>query len=245
MDHRRAEGVDHVRSLTPTGCTSCAGPSDASLRHKGLTMLLVPVTSPASRSGRSRTSPVPWNSASASSPARVPDADLVVGGVDDGWRVVMGTARDGARAALIPMQLAMEHEVLEVAARALDSGALQDPPHPTATRRRLHRHAAHESHQRGDVSPACRPVATTPMLRQRRASCSPRSPTSGSASSPWTSRVRPRRSCRARLPEGLSFAQRISCCPGPRPSTAALGDPAQHHLRAGARAAAGIMRGPS
>jgi len=105
----------------------CRTNPDASLRHKGLTMLLVPVDQPgveirpiANLAGSGEFSECFFSNART-------DVDLVVGGVDDGWRVVMGTLGMERGAALIPMQLAMEHEVHEVIANARDSGALQDP----------------------------------------------------------------------------------------------------------------------
>ena len=111
----------------------CRTHPDASLRHKGLTMLLVPVDQPgveirpiANLAGSGEFSECFFTGART-------EADLVVGGVDDGWRVVMGTLGTERGAALIPMQLAMEHEVLEVVSRACDSGAFQDP----RTRQRL------------------------------------------------------------------------------------------------------------
>ena len=105
----------------------CRTHPDLSLRHKGLTMLLVPVDQPgveirpiSNLAGSVEFSECFFTGART-------DADLVVGGVDDGWRVVMGTLGMERGAALIPMQLAMEHEVLQVAASARDTGASQDP----------------------------------------------------------------------------------------------------------------------
>jgi alkylation response protein AidB-like acyl-CoA dehydrogenase len=111
----------------------CRTHPDASLRHKGLTMLLVPVDQPgveirpiANLAGSVEFSECFFTGART-------DADLVVGGVDDGWRVVMGTLGMERGAALIPMQLAMEHEVHQVVAMARESGAIKD----TRTRQRL------------------------------------------------------------------------------------------------------------
>jgi alkylation response protein AidB-like acyl-CoA dehydrogenase len=105
----------------------CRTHPDPSLRHRGLTMLLVPVDQPgveirpiANLAGSAEFSECFLTGART-------DADLVVGGVDDGWRVVMGTLGMERGAALIPIQLAMEHEVREVMASARDSGALKDP----------------------------------------------------------------------------------------------------------------------
>ena len=104
----------------------CRTHPDPSLRHKGLTMLLVPADQPgveirpiANLAGSGEFSECFLTDART-------DADLVVGGVDDGWRVVMGTLGMERGAALIPMQLAMEHEVHEVIASARNSGALHD-----------------------------------------------------------------------------------------------------------------------
>ena len=111
----------------------CRTHPDASLRHKGLTMLLVPVDQPgveirpvANLAGSEEFSECFFTGART-------DADLVVGGVDDGWRVVMGTLGMERGAALIPMQLAMEHEVHRVVAMVRDSGASDD----ARTRQRL------------------------------------------------------------------------------------------------------------
>jgi len=111
----------------------CRTDPDSSLRHRGLSMLLVPVDQPgveirpiANLAGSAEFSECFFTGART-------DADLVVGGVNDGWRVVMGTLGMERGAALIPMQLAMEHEVLQVVENARDCGALQDP----RTRQRL------------------------------------------------------------------------------------------------------------
>ncbi len=105
----------------------CRTHPDPSLRHKGLTMLLVPVDQPgveirpiANLAGSAEFSECFFTGART-------DADLVVGAVDDGWRVVMGTLGMERGAALIPVQLAMEREVQEVMASARTSGALKDP----------------------------------------------------------------------------------------------------------------------
>jgi len=111
----------------------CRTHPDGSLRHKGLTMLLVPVDQAgveirpiANLAGSEEFSECFFTDART-------DADLVVGEVDDGWRVVMGTLGMERSAALIPMQLAMEHEVHRVVAAARESGAFED----ARTRQRL------------------------------------------------------------------------------------------------------------
>jgi alkylation response protein AidB-like acyl-CoA dehydrogenase len=105
----------------------CRTDPDPSLRHTGLTMLLVPVDQPGveirpieNLVGSGEFSECFFTNART-------DADLVVGGVNDGWTVVMGTLGMERGAALIPMQLAMEREVCEVIATARDAGATRDP----------------------------------------------------------------------------------------------------------------------
>jgi alkylation response protein AidB-like acyl-CoA dehydrogenase len=104
----------------------CRTDPDPALRHRGLTMLLVPVDQPgveirsiANLAGSGEFSECFFTGART-------DADLVVGGVNDGWRVVMGTLGMERGAALIPMQLAVEREVFEVVANAQASGATRD-----------------------------------------------------------------------------------------------------------------------
>jgi len=105
----------------------CRTHPDTSLRHNGLSMLLVPVDQPGveirpieNLAGSGEFSECFFTNART-------DADLVVGGVNDGWRVVMGTLGMERGAALIPMQLAMEREVFEVISTAQASGASEDP----------------------------------------------------------------------------------------------------------------------
>jgi alkylation response protein AidB-like acyl-CoA dehydrogenase len=100
----------------------CRTDPDPALRHRGLTMLLVPADQPGveirpieNLAGSGEFSECFLTGART-------DADLVVGGVNDGWRVVMGTLGMERGAALLPMQLAVEREVLEVVANAQASG---------------------------------------------------------------------------------------------------------------------------
>jgi alkylation response protein AidB-like acyl-CoA dehydrogenase len=104
----------------------CRTDPDPALRHRGLTMLLVPVDQPGveirpieNLAGSGEFSECFFTGART-------DADLVVGGVNDGWGVVMGTLGMERGAALIPMQLAVEREVFEVVANAQASGATRD-----------------------------------------------------------------------------------------------------------------------
>jgi alkylation response protein AidB-like acyl-CoA dehydrogenase len=104
----------------------CRTDPDPAIRHRGLTMLLVPVDQPgveirpiANLAGSEEFSECFFSGART-------DADLVVGRVNGGWRVVMGTLGMERGAALIPMQLAVEREVFEVVANAQASGAARD-----------------------------------------------------------------------------------------------------------------------
>jgi alkylation response protein AidB-like acyl-CoA dehydrogenase len=104
----------------------CRTDPDATLRHRGLTVLLVSADQPGvelrpieNLAGSGEFSECFFTGART-------DADLVVGGVNDGWRVVMGTLGMERGAALIPIQLGVEREVLEVAAEARHSGAGRD-----------------------------------------------------------------------------------------------------------------------
>ncbi|WP_032368314.1 acyl-CoA dehydrogenase family protein [Rhodococcoides fascians] len=105
----------------------CRTQPDPSLRHRGLTMLLVPVDQPGvevrpieniARSGEF--------SECFFSNART-DADLVVGEVDQGWKVMMSTLGRERGSALLPIQLAMEREVFEIAASARRAKITGDP----------------------------------------------------------------------------------------------------------------------
>jgi alkylation response protein AidB-like acyl-CoA dehydrogenase len=104
----------------------CRTDPDPTLRHRGLTMLLVPADQPGvelrpieNLAGSGEFSECFFTGART-------DADLVVGEVNDGWRVVIGTLGMERGAALIPIQLGVEREVLEVAADARRSGAGRD-----------------------------------------------------------------------------------------------------------------------
>lgn len=105
----------------------CRTDPDASLRHKGLTMLLVPVDQPgveirpiANLVGSHEFSECFFTDART-------DIDLVLGEVNGGWAVAMGTLGLERGAALLPMQLGMEREVFDVVESARQSGLLDDP----------------------------------------------------------------------------------------------------------------------
>ncbi|MET7772583.1 acyl-CoA dehydrogenase family protein [Nocardia sp. NPDC005366] len=105
----------------------CRTDPDRSLRHRGLTMLLVPVDQPGVR-----ISPIRNIAGSAEFSECFFDgartgADMVLGEVDGGWRVVMGTLAMERGSALMPMQLAMQREVDEVIGTARRLGSTGDP----------------------------------------------------------------------------------------------------------------------
>ncbi|WP_059020218.1 acyl-CoA dehydrogenase family protein [Mycobacterium sp. M26] len=105
----------------------CRTDPDITLRHKGLSLLLVEVDQPGvdirpiENLARSKEfSECFFNDARA-------DADMVVGGVGRGWGVVMATLGMERGSALMPMQLAMQREVSDLIATAKRSGAVDDP----------------------------------------------------------------------------------------------------------------------
>ncbi|MCX4095740.1 acyl-CoA dehydrogenase family protein [Nocardia sp. alder85J] len=104
----------------------CRTDPDRSLRHRGLTLLLVPVDQAGVRispirniAGSAEFSECFFDGARTS-------ADLVVGEVNGGWKVVMGTLAMERGSALLPMQLAMQREVDEVVRTASRVGVAGD-----------------------------------------------------------------------------------------------------------------------
>jgi alkylation response protein AidB-like acyl-CoA dehydrogenase len=105
----------------------CRTDPDVSLRHKGLSLLLVEVDQPGVEvrpiENLARSSDF---SECFFSDARA-GADMVVGGVGNGWQVVMATLGMERGSALMPMQLAMQREVEHLIDAAKRTGAVDDP----------------------------------------------------------------------------------------------------------------------
>ncbi len=105
----------------------CRTDPDVSLRHRGLSLLLVEVDQPGVD-----VRPIENLARSSEfSECFFKDArtavDMVVGGVGNGWRVVMATLGMERGSALMPMQLAMQREVMDMIDAAKNSGAVNDP----------------------------------------------------------------------------------------------------------------------
>jgi alkylation response protein AidB-like acyl-CoA dehydrogenase len=105
----------------------CRTDPDVELRHRGLSLLLVEVDQPGvdvrpieNLARSTEFSECFFND------ARTP-ADMVVGGVGNGWRVVMATLGMERGSALMPMQLAMQREVTDMIDAAKTSGIVDDP----------------------------------------------------------------------------------------------------------------------
>ncbi|HYR15485.1 MAG TPA: acyl-CoA dehydrogenase family protein [Mycobacterium sp.] len=105
----------------------CRTDPDPALRHRGLTLLLVPVRQPGvdirpieNIARSTEFSECFFNDAKTGD-------DMVVGGVGAGWRVVMTTLGLERGSALMPMQLSAEREVNELIEAARSSGAVDDP----------------------------------------------------------------------------------------------------------------------
>ena len=104
----------------------CRTDSDPALRHRGLSLLLVPVAQPGVevRPIENITRSKEFSECFFND-ARTGD-DMVVGEVGNGWRVVMTTLGLERGSALMPMQLAVEREVDELIDAARSSGAVSD-----------------------------------------------------------------------------------------------------------------------
>lgn len=105
----------------------CRTDPDISLRHKGLSLLLVEVDQPGvdvrpieNLARSTEFSECFFNDARTR-------ADMVVGGVGNGWKVVMALLGMERGSALMPMQLAMQREMTEMIEVAKRNGAVEDP----------------------------------------------------------------------------------------------------------------------
>jgi alkylation response protein AidB-like acyl-CoA dehydrogenase len=105
----------------------CRTDPDVSLRHRGLSLLLIP----AEQSGV-EVRPIENVTRSLEfsecffNDARTGD-DMVVGSVGNGWSVVMATLGMERGSALMPMQLAVEREVNDLVEAAKRTGSRDDP----------------------------------------------------------------------------------------------------------------------
>ena len=105
----------------------CRTDPDASLRHRGLTLLLIPVDQAGVtvRPIENITRSLEFSECFFND-ARTGD-DMVVGGVGNGWPVVMATLGMERGSALMPMQLAVEREVNDLVEVAGRTAAGDDP----------------------------------------------------------------------------------------------------------------------
>ena len=124
---RRPEDLDLLGRSGPTGA-SCVCRTDPAPKAPGLSYLLVPMRSPASRSARSCRSPATPSSARCSSTARARAADNVVGAPGEGWKVAMGTLAFERGASTLGQQLAFRNELAGDRRRSRSgTGARRDP----------------------------------------------------------------------------------------------------------------------
>ena len=96
-------------------------------KHKGLSYLLVPMDQPGIEirpimqiTGHSEFNETFFDGARTA-------ADNVIGGVNGGWRVAMGTLAFERGASTLGQQLAFENELTEITRRARENGAASDP----------------------------------------------------------------------------------------------------------------------
>ena len=159
----------------------CRTDPDISLRHKGLSLLLVDVDQPGvdvrpieNLTRSTEFSECFFNNARA-------DRDMVVGGVGNGWRVVMTTLGMERGSALMPMQLAMQREVSGLIDAAKKLRGRRRSMDPSTAGRRLYRRAISCASPPCGLSLTC---STTPL--RRRAAQLPRRRRSASCSPPCT-----------------------------------------------------------
>ncbi|QRY42680.1 acyl-CoA dehydrogenase family protein [Mycolicibacterium boenickei] len=105
----------------------CRTDPDPALRHKGLSLLLVDVDQPGVdvRPIENLARSTEFSECFFNDARTAPD--MVVGGVGNGWQVVMTTLGMERGAALMPMQLAMQREVADLITASRHSGIIDDP----------------------------------------------------------------------------------------------------------------------
>ncbi len=104
----------------------CRTDPDASLRHRGLSLLLVDVAQPGVEVRPIENLYRSTEFSECFFSDALTGADMVVGGVGNGWKVVMTTLGMERGSALMPMQLAMQREVMDLVEEAKRSGAVDD-----------------------------------------------------------------------------------------------------------------------
>jgi len=95
-------------------------------RHRGLTMLLVPVDQPGIEIRGIRTMVDSYDLCEVFFDDAVTTADLVLGPVHDGWRVAMGALGVERGTTLLPYQIRFEHELSDLIERARAGGVLDN-----------------------------------------------------------------------------------------------------------------------
>lgn len=208
-----------------------------SVRHKGLTMLLLPTDQPGveirpirNLAGQDEFAEVFLSDARTG-------ADMVVGEVGQGWRTAMATLGIERGTTLLPQQLTFEREAEAVIDLARDRGALDDP---MLRRRIVDAWISVRIMRTTNLRTLAELTAgRTPAHRPPRPSCTPRPVTSNSASWQRSWQVPPDRSS-ARTTAWTPVSA-PSCSPWRRRSTA---DPARSSATSSGNSSSACRRSP-
>ena len=218
VGHHRAEGVDVAGALGASGASCCAAPT----ARRRSTRASPTCSCPCSRTGveirpiRQITGTSEFNEVFFDG-ARTAAAN-VVGAVNNGWKVAMGTLAFERGASTLGQQLEFQNELDHVIALARAQRSQRRPRHPPAPRRRLDRPAGHAvEHAAGAVGGRRRAAPRGHDHQALLGQLAPRPRRAGHG------RARP-----ARRPGRARARLRAHRAPAPVPV-----HPVRHHLRAG------------
>jgi alkylation response protein AidB-like acyl-CoA dehydrogenase len=110
-------------------------PLDERAKHRGLTMLLVPIDQPGVEVRTIRTMMNADDLCEVFFDNAVTTADLVMGPVHDGWKTAQGALGVERGTTLLPYQIRFEHELSDLIARVRPTGVLDNPVHRDAVAR--------------------------------------------------------------------------------------------------------------